>query len=513
MKQVNKNFTTNILRLLVNVTIGILYTPYLVKSVGIIAYGIVPLALIINQYINIISLSLINALTRFYSIEYRGNDFTKASKYFSTSIIAGIVFTLVLYPILHLSINHIDSYFDIPRNLLIETKWLFRFTVGSFFISILSNCVNTTLFADNLLDYVNYLKVIRQASKFIANIALFAVLGTNILYIGLASLASELLVLLFSIIFYKKTKPQGISFSLKLYKKSYLLTILGMMTWVLTQRFSDTFLYKIDSVLMNLYFGIKMTGIIGAISEFGSYVVSVTTILSSLFAPLLLISYSKKNFSDYKRMTIDGSYIVGLFTSLLCGLLCGSASTLLRLWLGHGFENYGAWLIIKIVIIPYTTAGALFANSYLYANYNKKPALASLFLAFINIAINISLLHIFYSVYMFLLICLMFIIAQGLLMNIYFYNHLYPGDLKCIIMHTIKYTIYMICIGTITYLSMTVLNIHNITQLIILYITVFCIGVIVLDTIFLSEKQRSILFEITPIYQTIRSFIIKPFRK
>ena len=167
-------------------------------------------------------------------------------------------------------------FFDIPNNLLGESKLLFRFTVASFFLSILSNCVNITLFADNLLDYVNYLKVTRQALKLLLNIGFFVFLQTNILYIGLANLIAELAVLLLSIYFYKITKPSRIHFQFLLYNKIYLISMLSMVSWVLVQRFSDTFLYKIDSILMNVYFGIKMTGIIGAVSEFGSYVTSFT---------------------------------------------------------------------------------------------------------------------------------------------------------------------------------------------------------------------------------------------
>lgn len=230
MQQANRNFFTNIIHLIVNVVVGVLYTPYLVRSVGVIAYSVVPLALVINQYINVISLSLVNALTRFYSVEYRNGNMEKASKYFSTSIVVGIVFSLILYPLLHIAINYVDMFFDIPNNLLGESKLLFRFTVASFFLSILSNCVNITLFADNLLDYVNYLKVTRQALKFLLNIGFFVFLQTNILYIGLANFIAELAVLLLSIYFYKITKPSRIHFQFLLYNKIYLISMLSINT-------------------------------------------------------------------------------------------------------------------------------------------------------------------------------------------------------------------------------------------------------------------------------------------
>lgn len=509
MNQANKNFITNIIHLLANIIIGVLYTPYLVKSVGIIAYGVVPLALVINQYINVISLSLVNALTRFYSVEYRTGNLLKASKYFSTSIVVSIVFSLLFYPILHIGINNIDRLFDIPKNLLSDSIWLFRFTVVSFFISIISNCINTTLFADNRIDYVNYLKILRQASKFLLNILFFIVFDTNILYIGLANLFAEIAVLLLSIFFYKRTKPQGVNFNFKLYYKSYLFTMLSMVIWVLLQRFSDTFLYKIDSILMNLYFGMKMTGIIGAISEFGTYVISVTSILGSLFGPLLLISYSKKEYIDYRNLTVEGGYIVGLFSGLLCGILCGTSDSLLGIWLGNEYKEYGSWLIIKLVVIPYTTVGAIFANSYLYANHNKYPALWSLLIAALNVCINIIFLNVFKSILAFLIICLIFILIQGLVMNVCFYNHLYSGNLKRIIFLTARYSVFMVLVGFIAHISINIFVVQNMFQLIGLYLFVFCLCIVLLDFLFLSKKQRVILYGIIPIYKKVRKLLLK----
>lgn len=509
MNQANKNFATNIVHLMANIIVGVLYTPYLVKTVGIVAYGVVPLALVINQYINVISLSLINALTRFYSVEYRGNNMERVSSYFSTSIIVGIVFSFILYPILHYATDNVQYVFDIPSALISDAQWLFRFMIVSFFVSIISNCVNTTLFADNLLDYVNYLKIFRQLSKFAFNVALFLLFDVNIFYIGLANLFSESLVLLLSIFFYRKTKPQGVKFSLLLYNKGLLFTMLSMIAWVLLQRFSDTFLYKIDSILMNVYFGIKMTGIIGAVSEFGSYVVSITSILASLFGPLMLIAYSKKNITEYETITVDGGYLVGLFTSLLAGLLCGSASILLSLWLGKEYGAYASWLIIKIIVIPFTSVGAMYGNSYLYANKNKYPALVSLSLAMLNTLFNIAFLHFTKSVYVFMIVCLIFMIMQGFLMQVYFYNSLYNGCLKRILQTTAKFMLCGLGVSITTYILIIISNVQNIYLLIGIYIIVACLWLVLIDIWFVNNMQRDLLIRIIPVYGQIRRLITK----
>ena len=66
--QTRRNFYTNILTLVVNIVVGFFYTPYLTRTLGPSAYGIVPLALIINQYISVVASALTSSFTRFYSV-------------------------------------------------------------------------------------------------------------------------------------------------------------------------------------------------------------------------------------------------------------------------------------------------------------------------------------------------------------------------------------------------------------------------------------------------------------
>ena len=199
---------------------------------------------------------------------------------------------------------------------------------------------------------------------------------------------------------------------------------------------------------------------------------------------------------------------MGLFAALFCGMLCGSASTLLTLWLGDDFTDYGLWMIIKIAVIPYTTAGAVFANSYLYANRNKRPALVSLGLAVLNVGGNVLLLHIVHSVLLFLIVCLVFVILQGLVMNVWFYNWIYRGQLSRICVLTLKYTLYMFCISVFTALVVSMLHVKELVSLICIYLALFIVGIVMLDSIFLSKEQRELLFEIVPIYGKVRKFVV-----
>ena len=49
MTQIRKNLITNVMCLIANVLVGLLYTPYLVKELGVVTYGVLPIALVVNH--------------------------------------------------------------------------------------------------------------------------------------------------------------------------------------------------------------------------------------------------------------------------------------------------------------------------------------------------------------------------------------------------------------------------------------------------------------------------------
>ncbi|GHT61440.1 hypothetical protein AGMMS50239_12340 [Bacteroidia bacterium] len=127
-KQIKINFYSNIIALAANVIMGIYYTPYLVHQLGIVAYGVVPLALIINQYISVVTGSLTSAFTRFYSVSIQKKEYKEASENISTSFVAILLLIALLSPFLFYVVYHIDTVFNIPIHLVKSAKYLFLFT-------------------------------------------------------------------------------------------------------------------------------------------------------------------------------------------------------------------------------------------------------------------------------------------------------------------------------------------------------------------------------------------------
>ena len=431
-KQTTKNLFSNIITLIVNVALGFFYTPYLVRTLGIAAYGIIPLALIINQYINVLTGSLTGSLTRFYSVALQQEKTEEASKYLSTIITTMLLFIVLLLPLAYTVIIKIDSIFNIPSEYIGNARALFAFTLLSFFISLISSALNITLYALNRLDLLNFVSILRTTFKVTSAVLFLEMLDKNIEYIGIATLIAELSVFIISLYFFILTTKHQIKIRLTYFDKPKLTAVLIMTIWIIITQLGDIGLQRVDIILVNIFWGTKESGILGALSEFGSYITSITSLFSSLFGPLILIAYSRGDHSEVKRIIKNNTLLVGVLTACLVGLIMGFSKEITELWLGKKFTSYSTWLMLKLLPLPFFMVGGMFAFVFRSWNKVKLPAIFTLVVGIVNF----SVLLVMYkygdgmerTITLSLLFSSIIIICQTYLFGIWYMKRIYPDS-------------------------------------------------------------------------------------
>ncbi|MCT4287930.1 lipopolysaccharide biosynthesis protein [Elizabethkingia anophelis] len=499
MLQTKKNLLFNFIALIVNIAVGFLYTPYLVKKMGIIAYGVLPLAMIISQYISILTTSLTGTLTRFYAVEINNNNYNKASSYLSGALLVILGIILCCIPILILVIWNIKTLFNIPNVFIDSAKVLFIFTFLSFFFSLISSFFNIVLYADNRLDLLNQINIIRVSSKVILNIILFETISVDIKFVGIGNFIGEFIVVIFAYILYKRIISQNISIHLNNFEKSIFGSLLAMTLWVMMHQLGDLAIYKTDILFVNKFWSTKESGILGAISDFGSYIMMFIGAISSLFGPLILIAYSKKNHDEVKEMALNNCLLIGLITALAVSLLIGFSSEFLGLWLGKEYIHYHLWLDFKLLYLPFYAASGVFAFVYRSWNKVKLPAIMTVVLGVITIIITYLIskygnTSIFYIKYI-LISNTILSVLQTYILGAYMVRLVYPDiRKKLIVLIALKIVIVMILVVVLSRMITRYFIIDNWILLITCIVIVGVLGMLLIYFLFINKDQRKYLF-------------------
>lgn len=497
-KQVQKNLLFNILSLLSNVAVGIFYTPYLVKSLGIVAYGVLPLALIINQFISVVTGSLTSALTRFYTISLQKGEKDEASKYLSTSIIVVLgLIAILIFPLWSL-IHNIDIVFTIPNELIASAKLLFTFTVISFFFSLLSSVFNITLYAYNRLDYLNVIKIIRVSGKLLFAILLFSFLDVNIAYVGLANLVTEILLFIFSIIIFFRFTTGLVDIKLNNFNKVALKAVLLMTFWVIIQQLGDTGLYRIDNLLINIFWSTKESGILGAFTELGNYIMIIASVIGSLFGPLILIAYSNNDHEQVQTITLDRSLSVGVLVAVMVGVIIGFSPIILRVWLNEDFIAYDNWLMLKLSLVPFYSAAGVFYFATRAWNKVRFPALITIALGFINLGAlyliakyangNLSYVNLM------LLIALIIGIIQSYFVGGLYFSRFYNGAKYHVWTNFLKISLTLVFVGGICFfLTPYIDEVSDVLSLSIITVVSFILLIVALKVTLNKHQLNAII--------------------
>lgn len=498
IKQTRFNFYTNILTFLANVILGIYYTPYLVDKLGNSAYGILPLALLINQYIHIITGALTSSFSRFYTIAVRKNNIDEGAKIISTSFVIIFTFIIISLPIILLFIHNIDTVFTIPNEYLVSAKYLFLFTAISFFFSVISSLFNVTLYAYNRLDILNVIKILRQLLKLLFVILIFEFIKVDVAYVGFSYFIIELIILCTSFIFYRRFRINGVKISIRFFDNALLRVISLMSFWTLIQLLGDAFIYRMDNFVVNKVWGIESSAILGAISEFCTYILIIVSVISTLFGPLILISFSKNDHEEIKKIVVNQSYIVGALTGIMAAVLAAYAEPVLRIWLNESFSEHSDWMVVKLAYVPFYAAGGVLALVYRTWNKVKAPAITTVVLGCVNILVIFIVINLCENVGVTSVVLIVSLVGiiQCYLVSSYFVSKIYKELASKLAYSAVNICLIMIASYLICHYLLSIIYISNVIELFVLVILSGFVLLLITFMMLFNKEQKSMILNL-----------------
>ncbi len=291
-RQFPKNLFANIANFIVSIAIGIFLVPYFIDTLGIAAYGLIPLATSFTSYVTILTDSLNVAVSRYLIFDLHQQDYKKANRTFNTALIGLSGIILVLIPCVVVLSYYAPRFFNVPAGQEFEVILLFLGVLAAFLIRSWSSNFTVSLFAYNRLDLQNLLYVISIIVQVSLIVGLFTVFSPQLGYIGLAYLVSSIIYLIGAVILSKRINPH-VHLDIRQFDRSRLKELSLIAWWAVTDQVGSLLLLQFDLIVVNLLFGATMAGEYAVIFLWVTLLRGIGGTLSGALSPMILTYFAQ----------------------------------------------------------------------------------------------------------------------------------------------------------------------------------------------------------------------------
>lgn len=390
-KQVPKNLAINILSFGITFLIGIWLTPYLLKQLGVVAYGLIPLAMFLSQYVSVILNSINISIDKFYLESLHKNEDENSNKIFTTSLI--IILTFIFFQLLIMAIVlfNITYFFTIPNKLVQDAIWLFGLTFLGFSISLIRGIYGTTLFAYNRLDISRGIDILQNIVRVVIIVSLFILDEVSLKAVGIANLIAAIVAFIPTYYYFKKLTPQ-IKIKLSYFDKSKVSDISKMSTWIIINQVGVLLLGNIDLYLVNTMIDGKATGEYAIVIQVATIFRTLSGLFAGLITPIVMIYYAKNEIENVNIALSIASKFMAIFISIVLGVTFVFAPILIGIWLGTEYVYLSSLISFSLLFLLFSVPTMPLFSVNVATSKVKIPAVTTIIFGILNSVLMIVLL-------------------------------------------------------------------------------------------------------------------------
>lgn len=344
-----KNLISNILLFFLNGIISFWLPPFLVKKLGIGAYGLIPLSTSMIGYAAIITVAINSSVSRFLALDLTNENYTAANRTFNTAFTSLFTLLALLAPCLFIFSFNISKFISIPEGLGHDASILFMCVSVGFIMSAFTSIFNSSAYIANRLDLVNRVSVINTYTRVILILLIFLLINVSLAGYGTSILIASIISSSYSFYLFRKFTPT-IKIDFKLFDKSVLGEMLSMGWWLIVIQLGSILFLQIDLLVINKLLGNVQAGKYGIILGWSHIIRTLAIALSGSLGPLILNLYAKKEFDQMIRLTQMSNKVLSLFIGCMVSVLCIIAPALLSIWIGPEYASL-KWLFM-LVLLP-----------------------------------------------------------------------------------------------------------------------------------------------------------------
>jgi membrane protein EpsK len=385
-----RNISTNILSIAVTTAIGIWMTPYLIKKLGVVVYGMIPLVISLVGYFDLIKRSISSAVGRFVAIHLGRNELEQSNMYFNTALFGLMLMSgclIVPFMLLAVFMPHI---FNVPQGYEKESILLFILLIVSSEITAITSPFQVSTFVTHRFDLENTRNILAKLAQVVIIVLCFNYLSASLKYVGVSYLLMTVLLLVFSVILTGQLTPV-LRINHTAFRWSAMREMTGMGMWILLDQMGVLLYMSVSLIVINLFLGPAEVGYYGPFVQIASLFALLGVAIIGVFAPIAYQYIAKQQIELLSAKVLQAMKYVALIIALPAGLCCGLSKPFLKLWLGDSFAAFNSimWLLVGVNIVS-VIVNPMFGINRGF-NRVRWPAIATLIGGGFNLVLSVIL--------------------------------------------------------------------------------------------------------------------------
>lgn len=352
MNQLKIGIVLNYVSVAATFIIGLLYTPFLIRTLGQADYGIYALALAIAGYLSLLDLGIGNAIVRYIAQNQVVGTKEKEAKlvgyFFKIFTYIGLA-TVVIGVSIALNLQNVVSN-DFSNEQIHTLQWMIFILTINFAVGFILNTFSAVLQAYEKFLFLKLANVIRVCLTPIISV-FYLFFATNLIVITAILAIVNSAVLFISYMYYKKALKINMSF--QSVEKNMKKEILGYSLVIFVVAIADKIYWQTDQILLGILKNPEAVAVFAVAIQFVTIFMSLSIAINSVFLPRVTHMVSAENYDEqlnalFIKVSKFQTFILGLFLSGFVVI----GDLFIELWAGPSFGL--AYVIVVILMATFS---------------------------------------------------------------------------------------------------------------------------------------------------------------
>lgn len=406
-----------------NMIVGLVYTPILIRTLGQSEYGLYSLIASVISYLTILDLGFGNAITIYTSRYLAKGEEEKAQKlhgtFFLIYILIGIVAGIVGF-ILYLNVDNMFGN-TLTTAELDKAKILMLILTFNLVVTFPFSIFSAIISAHEKFVFSRTINIIRIILQPLIMLPLLFLGAKSITLVIVITVLNILSLVINAIFCFKKLK---VKFKFGKLENGLLKEICGYSFFIFLNIIIDKVNWSVDQFILGTVVGTTAVAVYATAAQLNNMYLSFSTAISGVLLPKVTKmeanNASDKEFTDVFIRTGRIQYVV--LALIITGFVLFGKEFIEMVWVGKEYTE--SYYIACILMVPLTIP--LIQNvglSILQAkNKYKYRTMIFIGIAVLNIAISIPLAKMYEGIGTALGTAISLLLGQGIILNIYYWK-------------------------------------------------------------------------------------------